>query len=268
MIEAHGRFSQYPQYVKICFWNNMITGFSVCQLRGSSTMLKIWLLSLVIGMTFSHTVNLWAAQSSELENRLNQSAVCIQEIMEAPDASVPKDLLRRSKAVVIFPSVLKVGLGFGGQYGKGVALRKDSTTSKWGPPAFFNLLGASVGWQMGVQSTDLILLIMSDISLKGLFKDRFTVGVDASVAAGPIGRDASAATDPALNANILSYSRAKGLFMGISINGAIIELDWDANEKYYGSDVSVIDLFFKGIGDLSPAGVRLINILNKNSRSK
>ncbi len=205
---------------------------------------------------------------SELENRLSQSALAISEIMEAPDSSIPKDLLRRASAIIIFPSVLKVGLGLGGQYGNGVALRKNSATSKWGPPAFFSLLGASVGWQMGVQSTDLILLVMSEVSLKGLFKDRFTVGIDASVAAGPIGRDASAGTDLALTANILSYSRAKGLFMGVSISGAVMELDWDANEKYYGSDVSIIDLFFKGVGALSPAGQKLVNILNKYTVSK
>ena len=204
----------------------------------------------------------------ELENRLVQSAAAITEIMDAPDSSIPKDLLRRSKAIVIFPSVLKVGLGFGGQYGKGVALRKNPSTSKWGSPAFFTLLSASVGWQMGVQSTDLVLLIMSEVSLKGLFRDRFTVGVDASVAAGPVGRDASAATDVALTANILSYSRAKGLFIGLSISGAMMELDWDSNEKYYGSDISIIDLFFKGEGDLSPAGAKLVNILNSITSSK
>jgi lipid-binding SYLF domain-containing protein len=207
-------------------------------------------------------------QNPELENRLNEAASAIREIMEAPDSGIPRDLLRRSQAIVIFPSVLKVGFGFGGQYGKGVALRKETSGSKWGPPAFFSLLGASVGWQMGVQSTDLVLVVMSEVSLKGLFRDKFTIGVDASVAAGPIGRDASAATDIALTAGILSYSRAKGLFMGISISGGIIEPDWDANEKYYGSDASIVDIFFRGVGGLSPAGGRLVDILNRNTKAK
>lgn len=230
--------------------------------------LKAALVELVFMIFFLGSCEVIAAQNAEIENRLSQSATVISEIMEAPDSSIPKDLFRRSSAIVIFPSVLKVGLGFGGQYGKGVALRKDPATSKWGPPAFFSLLGASVGWQLGVQSTDLILLIMSEVSLKGLFRDRFTVGLDASVAAGPVGRDASAATDMALTANILSYSRAKGLFMGVSISGAVMELDWDSNEKYYGSDISIIDLFFKGVGELSPAGVKLVDTLNKSARSK
>ncbi len=229
---------------------------------------KARLLGIVFTIVFLACPVVFSMPPQELENRLVQSAAVISEIMDAPDSSIPKDLLRRSSAIVIFPSVLKVGLGFGGQYGKGVALRKNPSSSRWGPPAFFSLLGASVGWQMGVQSTDLILLVMSEVSLKGLFKDRFTIGVDASVAAGPIGRDASAATDIALTANILSYSRAKGLFMGVSISGAMMELDWDANEKYYDSDISIIDLFFKGEGELSPAGNKLVQALNRITSSK
>lgn len=224
--------------------------------------------ALFVSLALISVCSLSYAENSELEHRLTESALVIKEIMEAPDSSIPKDLLRRSQAIVIFPSVLKVGLGFGGQYGKGVALRKQGPTSKWGPPAFFSLLGASLGWQMGVQTTDLVLLVMSEVNLKGLFKDKFTIGVDASVAAGPIGRDASASTDIALTASILSYSRAKGLFIGISISGDIIEPDWAANEKYYGSDVSIIDIFFKGIGSLSPAGGKLVDILNKSTQIK
>lgn len=251
-------------YNRVYTWTTLRPGLT----KGLPMFIRATLLSLLLTLAITDTMICFAGQTAELENRLLQSAACIREIMDAPDASIPKDLLRRSTAIIIFPSVLKVGLGLGGQYGKGVALRKDPGALKWGPPAFFSMYGASVGWQMGVQTTDLILLVMSEMSLKGLFKDRFTVGVDASVAAGPIGRDASAATDLALTANILSYSRAKGLFMGVAISGGIIELDWDANEKYYGSDVSIIDLFFKGVGDLSPAGAKLVEALNKISTTR
>jgi lipid-binding SYLF domain-containing protein len=111
----------------------------------------------------------------------------------------------------------------------------------------------------------LILLIMNDISLKSLFKDKITIGADASIAAGPVGRDASAGTDVDFSAGILSYSRAKGLFAGVSIKGSVIESDWESNEAYYGSDVSVIDIFFRGKGTVSPAAAELIRFLNKHA---
>jgi lipid-binding SYLF domain-containing protein len=187
-------------------------------------------------------------------------------MMNAPDGSIPSDLFRRSRAVVIFPSVIKAGLGVGGQYGTGVVLRRNPSTRKWGPPAFITLIGGSFGWQMGVQAADLVLLVMSDVSLRSLFHDKFTIGADASVAAGPIGRDASASTDIALSAGILSYSRAKGLYAGASLQGSVMQADWEANERYYGSDIPIIDRFFKEKGPVSPAAGRLIELLNKYSR--
>lgn len=199
----------------------------------------------------------------ELEERLSNSVQVLTDVIEAPDAGLPVDLLRRSRGIIVFPSLIKAGLGIGGHYGKGVVLRKDVATGKWGPPAFIRLIGGSFGWQIGVQSTDLVLLIMNEVSLKSLFKDKITVGADVSVAAGPVGRDASAATDVDLSAGILSYSRAKGLFAGVAVKGSVIEADWDANEAYYGSDLSVIDIFFKGKGKLSPAAAKLIRLLNQ-----
>jgi lipid-binding SYLF domain-containing protein len=201
----------------------------------------------------------------ELENRLAEAARVFQEMREAPDGSIPADLLKRSSAIVIFPSVLKAGLGVGGHYGRGVILRRNTSSGKWGPPVFLRLVGGSFGWQIGVQATDLTLLVMSEVDLKSLFSDKFTIGADASVAAGPVGRDASAATDIGLSAGILSYSRAKGLFAGVSVKGSVIEVDWEANESYYGSDTSVIDIFFRGKGALSPAAVKLIQLLNRYS---
>ncbi len=167
---------------------------------------------------------------------------------------------------MIFPSLLKAGLGVGGQYGKGVVLRRNNKTGRWGPPVFMTLVGGSFGWQIGVQSTDLILLIMSRVKLKSLFNDKLTIGADASVAAGPVGRDASAATDIALNAGMLSYSRAKGLFAGVSIKGSILEVDWSANEAFYGSDASLIDVFFQGKGRVSAQAKRLMDMLNRYAR--
>lgn len=201
----------------------------------------------------------------ELDNRISECSRVLQEMISAPDGGLPADLLKRSKAIVIFPSVIKAGLGLGGQYGRGVVLRKDPDTGKWGPPAFITLIGGSFGWQVGVQATDLVLLVMNEVSLKSLFKDKFTIGADASVAAGPIGRDASASTDLGLSAAILSYSRAKGIFAGVSVNGSVIQSDWEANEAYYGSDVSIIDIFFKHGGKITETAEKLISLLKKYS---
>lgn len=221
------------------------------------------LLVCFIGSAFSGGAE---AQFASLDHRISDCTLVFKEMTEAPDAGIPTDLLRRSQAVIIFPSVLKAGLGVGGQYGRGVILRKDLASGKWGPPAFLTLIGGSFGWQVGVQATDLLILVMSDVSLRSLFKDKFTLGVDASVAAGPIGRDASAATDIGLSAGMLSYSRAKGIFAGVSIKGSVLEPDWDANETYYGSELSIIDIFFKGKGRVSKASRNLMNLLNRYSR--
>lgn len=202
----------------------------------------------------------------ELEDRIAQSSVVLTEIMTAPDAGIPADLMRRSQGVIIVPSVLKAGLGIGGEYGSGVILRRNPRTGKWGPPAFVTLIGGSVGWQVGIQATNLVLLVMNDVSLRALFRNKITIGVDASVAAGPIGRDASAGTDIDLSAGMLSYSRAKGLFAGVSIKGSVLEPDWQANEAYYGSDLSLIDVFFGGKGSVSPAARRLLNVLTRYAR--
>lgn len=206
------------------------------------------------------------SQTLELENRIGECTRVLSEIMAAPDARIPADLLKRSRAVIIFPSVLKAGLGLGGEYGTGVILKRNEHSGKWGPPAFLTLMGGSFGWQVGVQATDLVLLVMNEVSLRSLFRDKITIGVDASVAAGPIGREASAGTDVNLSAGILSYSRAKGIFAGVSIKGSVIEPDWQANEVYYGSDLSIVDLFFMGKGTVSPRARNLMNLLDRYSR--
>jgi lipid-binding SYLF domain-containing protein len=203
------------------------------------------------------------SRALEQEMQLRECADVLKEMMQAPDASIPRDLVKRSQAIVVFPSVIKAGLGVGGHYGKGVVLRRNPGTRKWGPPAFLTLVGGSFGWQIGVQSTDLALLVMNDVDLKSLFRDKFTIGADASVAAGPVGRDASAGMDIDLSSGILSYSRAKGIFAGVSIKGSVIEPDWSANEAYYGSETSIIDIFFGGKGTVSPAAATLIQLLNR-----
>ena len=204
----------------------------------------------------------------ESEHLLIDCASVVKGMMEAPDKGIPRDLLRRSQAVIVFPSLLKAGLGLGGYYGKGAILAKNPKTGKWGPPAFLKMIGGSVGWQVGVQSTDLVLLVMNQVNLARLFRDKFTIGADASIAAGPVGRDASAGTDVSLQSTMLSYSRARGIYAGLSIQGTILEPDWSANEAYYGSDASLIDAFFQGKGRITPAADGLISLLNQYSAAK
>ncbi len=210
----------------------------------------------------------WARPSMELEQRLRECTTVIKNMIEAPDGGIPADLLNRSRAIIIFPSLLKVGLGLGGHYGKGVVLARNAKTGKWGPPAFLRMMGGSIGWQVGIQATDLVILVMNRVNLQGLFRDKFTIGADASIAAGPIGREASAGTDLSLQAGMLSYSRAKGLFAGVSIQGTILEPDWNANESYYGSDASLIDVFFQGKGPVTVAAQELIRVLNRHTAAQ
>ncbi|MEW6348979.1 MAG: lipid-binding SYLF domain-containing protein [Thermodesulfobacteriota bacterium] len=206
--------------------------------------------------------SVWARQSMELEQRLRECTTVVKSMMEAADGGIPAELLNRSRAIIIFPSLLKAGLGLGGHYGKGVILARHAKTDKWGPPAFLSMMGGSIGWQLGIQATDLVILVMNRVNLQAVFKDKFTIGADASIAAGPVGREASAGTDISLQAGMLSYSRSKGLFAGVSIKGTILEPDWNANETYYGSDASLIDVFFQGKGQVSAAGRELIRVLN------
>ena len=158
----------------------------------------------------------------------------LDEIMSMRDKSIPTDLLRRAKAVAVFPNVLKGAFIIGGQGGKGLISQRVGRD--WGPPAVFKLGGGSIGFQIGGSSTDIVMLFMTDDSLKNLLEDKFEIGGEATAAAGPIGRTARATTDAQLQAAILSYSRSKGLFAGIALTGAVIRPDNDANEALYGAD--------------------------------
>ena len=169
---------------------------------------------------------------SEAAKTAQKATKALDEIMSIRDRSIPADLLRRAKAIAVFPNVLKGAFIVGGQAGKGLISRR--VQGGWGAPAFFKLGGASIGFQIGGSSTDVVMLFMTEDSLKNLLEDKFEIGGEASAAAGPIGRTAKAATDAQLQAQILSYSRSKGLFAGISLSGAVISPDDDANRALYG----------------------------------
>ena len=160
----------------------------------------------------------------------------LDQIMAISDSQIPADLLKKAKAVAVFPNVVKAAFIFGGQGGKGLIIRR--VRGGWDAPALFKIGGGSVGLQIGGSSTDVVMLFMTDNSLKNLLEDKFEIGGEASAAAGPVGRTAKASTDAQLQAQILSYSRSKGLFAGISLSGAVISADNDANRALYAMPAS------------------------------
>ena len=163
--------------------------------------------------------------------RVNKASKAMTEIMSIKDKSIPRDLLAKAKAVVVFPGAIKGAFIIGGQGGKGVAVRRIGRG--WSAPAFLNMAGGSIGFQIGGSKTDYVLLIMNDKGLKNLLADKFEVGGEGSVAAGPVGRTAAASTNATFDAEILTYSRSKGLFAGVSLKGIVINSDRDLNKAIY-----------------------------------
>lgn len=203
------------------------------------------------------------------EERLQESAKVLKEIMDMSDKGIPEDLLSRAACVGILPSVKKLAIGVGGQHGAGFVLcRRDGGKGSWGPPSGFSMSGGSFGLQLGATATDYVLLFMNLDGIKKLLEDKFTLGVDGAVAAGPVGRNASAATDAQMTAKVLAYSRSKGLFAGISLNGAVLRPSGDDNKSLYGREIPAKDLLLTG-GNPPPAAARpLIQLLGKFSPSQ
>lgn len=176
--------------------------------------------------------------AGEVEDRVVRGAVVLREITEAPDSGIPQDLLDKAACVAVIPGMKRAGFIFGGNYGKGVmSCRTDSGKGPWSAPSMFLMTGGSFGLQIGGQSVDLILVIMNLSGLESMLDSKFTLGGDASVAAGPVGRTAAAETDAWMSAKILAYSRAKGLFGGLVLKGGVVRPDKDANQVLYGKEV-------------------------------
>lgn len=178
-----------------------------------------------------------AAESDEAK-RITESVDVLRSLTQTPDEGIPTYILERAEAVVVIPTLVKGGFIVGAEHGKGLMSVRNRTTKQWSAPAFVAMTGGSVGWQIGVQSTDLVLVVMNRDGVDDLLKSEFTLGVNASVAAGPVGRTAEASTDARAGAKILAYSRARGLFAGASIEGASLRSDDKANERFYGRKVS------------------------------
>ena len=178
-----------------------------------------------------------AEDKTDATKRLDNAAGVLQQITAAPDKGIPENVLNDAKCVAVVPHMIKGGFGIGGQHGKGVATCK-TTNGGWSAPAFFTISGGSFGLQIGAEGVDLVMLAMNDQGMQALLSDKFQVGGSASAAAGPVGREAAAGTDWKLKAPILTYSRSKGAFAGISLNGSVIRADKDATKAFYGQDTA------------------------------
>ncbi len=193
---------------------------------------------------------LWAAipsawaQSKEAA-RVQDAATIFGEIMQAPDSGIPKSVLEKAEAIAIFPGVLRGAIGVGGQHGRGVISVRKRETNSWSAPAFLSITGGSFGVQLGGQSTDLVLVILDPKGVQRLLSNQFKIGGEASAAAGPVGRSAEASTDIQLRAKILSYSRTRGLFAGIALNGSTVRADVDANEHFYGQRLGSREVVYR-----------------------
>src|SRR6202043_1868648 len=210
------------------------------------------------------TAAIYAA--SKEDKRLESAAVVMQEIINTPE-NIPQGILEKAECVIVFPSVLKAAFVVGGSYGRGAMVCRTGPGFKgpWGAPSMYALEGGSVGFQIGGQATDLILLIMNDRGASSVLSSKVKLGADASVAAGPKGRDASADTDAYLRAEILSYSRSRGVFAGVSLEGSTLRPDDDANEAVYHRKITARDIVL-GKGVVIPvSGRHLVRVLQKNS---
>jgi lipid-binding SYLF domain-containing protein len=208
----------------------------------------------------------WASEKQD--ERLKDAQNVIQEIMDTPDKGIPQDLMARAACVAVIPSVKRFAIGFGGQHGAGYVLcRRNQGKGPWGAPSGFSMSGGSVGLQLGFSATDYVLLFMSTDGIEKLLQDKFTLGADASVAAGPVGRNATAATDAQMTAKVLGYSRNKGLFAGLALNGAVLRPSGSDNEELYGRKVAPKDLLLAGTIPPPPAAQGLIQLLTKYSAS-
>jgi lipid-binding SYLF domain-containing protein len=185
-----------------------------------------------------------AAQSDEAE-RVREAGVVLNEIMAASDSSIPASILEKAEAIAVFPSTLKGAFIIGAQRGHGIISVRDASGS-WSMPAFLTLTGGSVGFQIGGQAVDIILVVQNRRGVENLLQNQFEIGGEASATAGPVGRDTAASTDVQMRAQILSYSRSRGLFAGISLKGAAIRQDQDANAKFYGSRFRTRDIVLDG----------------------
>lgn len=205
------------------------------------------------------------ADINKLNERLSSSASVLREIMGTPDKAIPQSLLDRAEAIAVIPGVLKGGFIFGGKYGRGIVCSRINGSPGWSAPAFIAVGGGSFGLQIGGQAVDYVLLIMNSRGLESLLKDNFELGADAGVTAGLVGRNADAKTDVLLRAQIISYSRSRGVFAGATLNGAVMKQDSDANKEMYKEPISARAILLEHKVKSPPQAATLLKLLSRYS---
>jgi SH3 domain-containing YSC84-like protein 1 len=225
-----------------------------------------YLMSIVFVALAVFSAPAWAADHEKDEDRLKNSGTVLKEILDIPD-NIPQDLLDKADCVVVFPSVLKAAFIVGGSYGRGAmsCRRGQDFTGPWGAPTMMALEGGSFGFQIGGEATDFVLLVMNERGASGILASKVKLGADASVAAGPVGRTASAETDATLRADILSYSRARGAFAGVALEGSTIRPDNGANKQIYGREVPARQIVLSGHVAAPPSAQSLISTLDSKT---
>lgn len=225
--------------------------------------MKVWAWFLA---TLLLTSTAFAANNVREEDRVKDAGEVLKEILNIPD-DIPQDLLDKAECLIILPSVKKGAFGVGGSYGRGIMICRGGPhyTGEWGPPAMYALEGVSIGFQLGGQATDFVLLVMNPQGAKSLLSSKVKLGADASAAAGPKGRTAEGATDIVMTAEILSYSRNKGLFAGISLEGSTLRSDGSANEKLYGKKLTAKEIIREGKVGIPSCAHDLVALLDSKS---
>jgi SH3 domain-containing YSC84-like protein 1 len=216
-------------------------------------------LTLVAGVVYASKLN-------KEQKRLEECGVVMQEVLNVPD-NIPQELLEKAECVIVIPSVRKLAFGVGASYGRGAMVCRtgEKFRGPWGAPAMYALEGGSVGFQIGGEATDLILLVMNDRGMESILSSKVKLGADASVAGGPKGRDASADTDAWMRAEILSYSRSRGLFAGVSLEGSTLRPDDEASEQVYGRAIKAKDIVRSENMSVPGTGRNLVNALQKSA---
>src|SRR5271155_406077 len=225
-------------------------------------MIRKSILVLCMGLLAAAT----ASADNKEQKRVENAGTVMQEIMNVPD-NIPQQVIEKAECVIVFPSVLKAAFVVGASYGRGAMVCRSGENFRgpWGAPAMMALEGGSFGFQIGGQATDLVLLIMNDSGAQSILSSKVKLGGDASVAAGPVGRDASADTDAFMRAEILSYSRTRGVFAGVSLEGSTLRPDDGANEDVYGRKLTSREIVFGGAVAVPPSGRHLVRVLDRNS---
>jgi SH3 domain-containing YSC84-like protein 1 len=225
--------------------------------------MKSFFLSIFLTLLF--TTNAWSQNLDGAQQRklLRTAQLVVEEIQNSPDHKIPGNLIAKAKAIIVFPTMVKAGFFVGARYGKGFASARSQETGEWGAPAFLYTAGGSIGFQFGAEAVDLILLVMTQRGLEGLLSEKFTLGGDIAIAAGPVGRHAEASADVFMQGEIYSYSRSKGIFGGVSVKGTIITSDVDANLAFYGEPLTAEAILLSNqTGEIPESGKKFIEMFN------